>query len=75
MQGLKADIVFLDPVDTRTALQQTFSIFEDMSPNLIKLINKALKISGGYIALKFPGDINLDELPDLFNYSVGEDGM
>ena len=70
---IHADTVFIDPVDVRNALSDGFSIFEDMSPNLIKMVAKASKIAEGRIVLKLPGDTNLEDLSKLFDCSIDEE--
>ena len=73
VNGFQADIVFLDPVDVRIPLDQSFTISQDLSPKLDEVLSKALKIAKGCVVIKLPGDTNLEELPKLFYEAFNDD--
>lgn len=75
VNGFQADVVFLDPVDIRAPLEQSFSIYEDLSPQLEHVLSKALKIARGSMVLKLPGDTSLEELPKLFYDAFKDEDM
>ena len=68
------DVVFLGPSDTRKNQNESFSIFKHAEPDLRNLLAKSLEISY-CIALKLPGDTDLDELAELFNVSLEKYGL
>ena len=68
------DVVFLGPSDVRTNRNQSYSIFKHAEPDLRDLLAKSLEISYS-IALKLPGDTDLDELSELFNVSLEKYGL
>lgn len=63
------DVVFLGPSDIRKSQDEPYSIFEHADPDLRDLLAKSLEISP-CIALKLPGDTDLEELADLFHVSL-----
>ncbi len=75
-QNIKADIVFLEPVDVRKTLDgQGFSIFEDLQPGIESIVKKALEMSNGHIVLKLPSDTSLEEISRLFHSCIDESTM
>jgi len=75
VNGFQADVVFLDPVDMRVPIEQSFSISQDLSPKLDNVLSKALKIARGSLVLKLPGDTSLEELPKLFYEAFNDESM
>ena len=75
VNGFQADVVFLDPVDMRVPIEQSFSISQDLSPKLDNVLSKALKIARGSLVLKLPGDTSLEELPKLFYDAFNDESM
>jgi len=74
LKNLVGDVVFLGPSDMRKNPNEPFSLFKHSEPDLRDLLAKSLEISFN-IALKLPGDTNLEELVKLFNVSLERDGL
>ena len=74
MKDIKADIVYIDPVDAvdGSATPENIS-FDEIKPMLYKLVPKAFKASNGCVVIKLPADTNIEELPELFKQSMEED--
>ena len=68
------DVVFLGPSDTRKSSNESFSIFKHAEPDLRDLLAKSLEISY-CVALKLPGDTNLEDLAKLFHVSLERYGL
>ena len=60
-------MVFIAPSEN-TRLNEQFSLFNDLDPNMIDVTGKALEISYS-LAFKLPKNIDFEELPILFNKS------
>jgi len=74
LKNLVGDVVFLGPSDIRKDPNETFSLFDHSEPDLRDLLAKSLEISLN-IAMKLPGDTNLEELVKLFNVSLERYGL
>jgi len=74
LKNLVGDVVFLGPSDIRKDRSETFSLFDHSEPDLRDLLPKSLEISFN-IAMKLPGDTNLEELVKLFNVSLDRYGL
>lgn len=78
MKHLVGDIIFLNPDAINPHLKkeytEDFSIFRYMKSNLKALLKKALKDSNR-VALKLPGNANLDEVALLFHSATEENGL
>ena len=71
IKGLKADIVFLNPINTFKDVcldTEGFSLFKHMKPELTPALKKALECSSK-VAIRLPGYTDLDEIVSLF-YTV-----
>lgn len=75
MTNLNADVVFLNPSicipDKQT---EHFSIFKHLKHDLIQLLTKSLEITPK-VAIKLPGNTDLDEVVKLFNIAVNRKNL
>jgi len=74
IQNITADVVFLGPTYEIGNPDEPFSIFKNVQPDPLNLLAKSLEVSYK-IAIQFPGDTQLEELPRLFNESLEKYGL
>lgn len=74
IRKLTGNLVFLNPVDTRSPYStKKCSIAKDLKPDIGAFLVKSMQISRA-IALKLPTDIDFEELIELFDSSLEKYG-
>lgn len=68
-----ADIVFINPCVADKQLEN-FSIFKHIKSNLVQLLVRSLEITSK-VALKLPGNTDLNEIVKLFNLAASQKNL